>query len=159
MDPTKISLIYDELLRRLAICFPKNAQLRDLEDLSNNPDIVLKAAYGIQPGSGENTDKCIDTRKYYLQREFEVVLTREMLRQTDDVNTMHLKWKAILEDLHIFLKNTAGQIVMGARGDLAFNVKYESDQGPRSIQIGESAYGFIEALVIVEYSESTNGGI
>lgn len=157
--PSKVSRIYDQLLAICKEVFPEHAELRDLEDLSNNPDQVLRAAYGIQPGSGENTERCLTTTTFYLQREFEIVLTREQLRQADDVRTMHDKAKEILEDLNMLLRKICGQCVLGTQGELSFNVKYTGDQGPRNIQVGESAYCFIEALITAEYSEKTTGGI
>lgn len=157
--PSKISLIYDELLSRAGTALPDHKQLRDVEDLANNPDHVLRAALGIQPGAGENTNRCLDTQRYYLQRDFELVITREMVQLPEDVDTMHSKWKAILEDLNTLLKAITGQITIGAQAEVAFKCEYTGDQGPRTIQVGQLTYAFIELAITVEYHELTTGGI
>jgi hypothetical protein len=159
VQPSKITNIYDELLRITSLAFPDHSVLTDLEDLSNNSDQSLRAGYGIQPGNGENTSREICIGKYTLQRDFEIVLTREMLSQPGDTETHQEKWKAILEDLHLLLRQICGRVTMGPRADWAFKVFYTGDQGPRSIQAGTGSFSFIEATITAEYSELTTGGI
>lgn len=157
---TKISQIIDYVLDKAKAAFPDHNRLRDPEDISNNDAIWLTKGFSILPAAGENTERELSCGKHYVQRDFEVLFTREIVGTTDNVESRDEVTKALLEDLNLLMQaiGSSPQVFVDS-AQLAFDFRYVSDGGPRLITKEDAPYLFLEATLRVEYAETNTGGI
>lgn len=157
---TKISKIYDHVISSCKAAFPDHQRLRDPEDISNNDAPFLTKGWGIMPADGERVDRQFSCPEKFLGRDFEVVLTREIVGTEDNVEARDEVTKLLLEDLQALINQLGQQPSVFIESEqLAFNFQYERDSGPRLISKEDKPYLFIEATLGVEYSEPVTGGI
>jgi hypothetical protein len=159
MTPSRISKIYDWFLSEVAAALPDHSELMDPDDLTENPDGLLAKGYGITIGAGQNTNRCIEANAYYYQRDFTIILTRDLVRLQADSDSRKEKWKNILEDLHLVLQRLTGSYsIVEGTSVISFKNEYSSDSGPRATVINGNDYVFIELTVTAEYRETKSGG-
>lgn len=157
--PTRISKIYDHILAQCALSLKEHQELEEPNDLFENAPERLQRGYGINIGPGRNTNRCIDTTRYYHERDFTILIVRDSVALDSDKETRKLKWKSLLEDLHLVLKNLSrNTTIVNGTEVIAFKLAYVDDSGPRDTVIKGQAYNFIELTVTVEYHELTSGG-
>lgn len=152
---SKISQIYDFMVAKAKTALQTHQELVDFDDLLENPAPILDAGYGVQVGNGRDTEREICSTHYYYEREFVLILTREVTALKSDVETRKKKHKQILEDYHQFKKLVEGtHTALADDGtELSFNVKYASDSGPRTFSAHDKEYIFLEATITAEYLE------
>lgn len=159
MTPSRISKIYDHFLEQLKLALPCHQELMDAEELDENPDDMLSKGYALAIGDGRNTDRCMESTAYYYERQFTVLLVRDVIAQQADKDLRKEKWKNALEDLHQVLKRLTGaHSIVDGSNVISFKVAYADDSGPRSTFIRDIPYVFIELTVTAEYREPTTGG-
>lgn len=157
---TKITKIYDYILEKVKEAFPEHYELRDPEDITNNDTKFLVQGISILPGASENTEREISCGRHWVRRDFEVIFTRELLGTVDNVENRHDVTKAILEDLNGLLQAVGVQPSVFINSEqVAFDLRYVSDNGPRVIAANDLPFLFIEATFRVEYAETNTGGI
>ena len=158
---TKVSSIFDFIVEKAQAAFPEHAELRDCEDVSNNDDTVLRKGFGILPMDGENADRCLDNRRYYMKRNFELIFTREVLATVEDVAGRRVAYKDLLEDLDLLLQQLTPNVTIPgattADEQVAWDFKFLRDGGPRLISVSDKPYLFIEATLVVEYTQAITG--
>lgn len=158
--PTKVAKIYDYILDKVKEAFPDHQELRDPEDITNNDASFLTKGFSILPGASENTEREISAGRHWVRRDFEVVFTRELLGTVDNVENRHDVTKELLEDLNLLLQAVGLQPSVFVESEqIAFDLKYVNDNGPRVIAREDQPYLFIEATFRVEYAETNTGGI
>lgn len=164
-EQSKVTRIYDELLRIIAGALPCSHELADPESLDVNPPSQLANGFGLSFAEGENTDRCIDACGYYQQRSFDIVLTRDHTFQVGDNKTRTNNIKALMEDTHKVIRALSGNHTltgavdhMGHTEVISFKVSYAADGGPVVTQIEGGDYLFNELSVTAEYREPLNGG-
>lgn len=162
MNPasTKISKIYDYVLDKCKAALTDHTRLRDPEDVSNNDATWLTKGWGIMPGAGEREDRQFSCPEKFLARDFELVITRELLGTEDNVENRDEVTKLLLEDLQAVIDEIGpNPSVFVNEEQIAFDFRYDRDSGPRLISKEDKPYLFIEATLGVSYSEPVTGGI
>lgn len=164
-EQSKVTQVYDSILALMAAALPCHSELQDPESLDLNPPDQLKAGFGLSFAEGENTERCIDSTGYYQARNFDLILTRELLFVQGDIPTRTKCWKAMMEDMHRVIKSISGNHTIAGAVDsagrtevLSFSVKYVNDGGPVSTLIEGADYLFSELSVTAEYREPLTGG-
>jgi hypothetical protein len=164
-EQSKVTQVYDAILALMAGALKCHAELQDPENLEFCPPQQLKAGFGLSFAEGENTDRCIDACGYYQARNFDLILTRELLFVEGDIPTRTKCWKAMMEDMHRVIKAISGSHTIAGAVDqagrtevLSFSVKYVNDGGPVSTFIEGADYLFSELSVTAEYREPLTGG-
>lgn len=155
-DITKISKIYDHLLAQMASALPKHLELSDPEELDESLPAELAQGIGVSIGQGEHPERCLSDQEYFYQREFTLIVTRDVTHLMGDAKSRKERWKLILEDLHLVLQKLTGQhTIVNGTEVISFKMAYTRDSGPRATVINNVPYAFIELTVSAEYRERT----
>lgn len=95
---SKISTIFDRLLVELAALYPSATKIPYPYDLIKNDDNFLRLGYGLKVGQSSPTT--LDFCKNAFEREFTVVLTREVFNTGSNDAAFDDIVKALLEDIY-----------------------------------------------------------
>lgn len=97
---SKISTVYDTVLTALGTIFSEKTRLLDGYVITDNPEHLMRDGYGIRktPTNFQETELC----RFTDAHDFEVVLTREVVRGEDQLTPVDDSVKALLEDAFEF---------------------------------------------------------
>ena len=125
--------------------YTKIANPYELEKISN---VILRKGYGIAFGPGANTNR--ELCQMSVDREFSVVLTREVAATEHDADGRETVEKAIFEDQHLIIKAIEADASVGGT---ASRGRYISDGGIEYVGIENSRYYALVSNFAIEYFE------
>jgi hypothetical protein len=108
---SNISTIYDTLLSRMLAIFPAKTRIPNAYDLPSNGNVFLRDSWGLKVSSSTSFEMEFNT--YANDREFSVVLTKEVIKtdtQTDQIDTVS---KSLLEDVNTLQKELINSYQLG----------------------------------------------
>lgn len=150
---SKIGTILNTLIDTMQSALPDHAELTDFEDISNNDGAHLRRGFTARFADGFNTDRCITDQNYFLARNFDLVVSGEVLATELDAKSKRDCYIDVMENFHLLLKSVCQQFTI--EPDIAFKLKYVSDSGPILLYQDNEQYVYITAKLEAEYSEST----
>lgn len=94
---TKITTVYDQILTTLATIFPDKMRIFDAYSLLDNPSFNLRDSYGlvVQATQASDLSEICSLRDDHT---FQLVLTREIIRQDSQITPVDIDVKLLLED-------------------------------------------------------------
>jgi hypothetical protein len=119
----------------------------ELEKISN---VILRKGYGIAFGPGTNTERMLSCQ-LSVDREFAVILTREVAATEHNAEGRETVEKSIFEDQYLIIKAIEKDAdLLGS----ASRARYVSDSGLEYVGLENSRYFVLVSTFATEYFES-----
>ena len=142
--------VYNALVDRIEALYASLRRLPNPYDLTENPEPLLKAGWGLVVGSAENTERHI-SQKLSVARTFTVVFVRKFYGKDSDTTPRETTEQAILEDQFTLIDDFETDSTLNGTASIT---KFVSDSGIQAVSFEKSQYVFIETNFTVEYFES-----
>lgn len=144
--------VYDTIHARLPTLFPSHLRLSNPYAPEENPESVIKQAYGLKVGAATNTNRNVGC-KISISREYSVVFTRKYYANELDASAKASTEKLLLEDARL-VENDVEQNVFLIGVANNPNIKFISDTGIEFVFAENKPFYKIEVLLLVEYFET-----
>lgn len=148
---SKISTIREDLetiIDGLLTGYQKIPNPYELEKISN---VILRKGYGIAFGPGANTNRQLGCQ-LSVDREFAIILTREVAATEHNAEARETVEKSIFEDQYLIIK--AIEKDADLLGSSAANARYVSDNGLEYVGLENSRYFVLVSNFSTEYFEN-----
>jgi len=149
----KIDQAYDAIVSKCKDLFPDKARLHNPYELSDNPELVTKDAWGIKVSgaSRESFDFCNLT----ISRNFTFVLTRHFPTVGAKEDAFDCVSKDLLMDQQTFMNSFFSSDELGI-GSIIDIIDFESISGIDFIQTDKKNYLFCEIGFKITLSDQVN---
>ena len=148
---SKISTIYPAIISSLNTLFPSKTRLHNPYELAENPDIVIKDAWGLKVGNANK--ETIEFCNLSIDREYTFVLLRHLVSLVSKEDGFDSISVSLLEDQQSFLQlfNSPNELGQEALID---RIEFSSITGVNEMVSGEKKYLFCEVTFRILISES-----
>jgi hypothetical protein len=147
---TKISNIYDALLTRVAILFPTKLRIPNAYSLASNGDPFLRDGWGLKVNSSNYYEMEFNT--YANDRQFSVVLTREIIKTDTQTSQIDAVSKLLLEDVNTLQKELINPSQLGILDSIQI-INLGSTTGINEVFTNNEKFLTIELVFNVKLSE------
>lgn len=147
---TKISTIraaLETIILGVVSGYQKIPNPYELEKISN---VILRQGYGIAFGPGSNTERQLSCQ-LSIDRDFAVILTREVAATEHDASGRETIEKSIFEDQYLIIKAIEKDSDLLATASRA---RYVSDNGLEYVGLENSRYFVLVSTFATEYFEN-----
>lgn len=108
--------IYNAIVSKAETLFPSKARIPNPYELSDNPELILKDAWGLKVGSAELVD--IEYCNLSIGREYTFLLTRQFATLGSAKDAFDASTVAMLEDQQTMLNHLHSQSELGIPNDI-----------------------------------------
>lgn len=146
---TKIYDIHDAIVTALSAELTGHARLSNPYDIADNPDIILKKAYGLAIGEGTNTKRYVGCLATW-QRDYRIIITQQIVNTASAAVGKAETAKQII-DAHrlVYLYFEANPTL----GGTCIKAEIDSDTGIDPFENEQSKYLALTINLSVEYQE------
>ena len=144
---TKISALYDKIITLLGSTLSSYNELPDPYALENNPELYLKAGFGVGIDSGNLDERSVSCSRF-MQRDFTVRLVKKIT--TTKLNKTALKTiqKDLMEDQELVVAAFRDDITLTGT---VMEIDYTSDSGVSYLDSGTGKYFQLDTTFEVLY--------
>jgi hypothetical protein len=146
---TGASNVFNALTSKMATLFPTYYRIANPYDISANPETLLKKAWGIAIGSGQNTERYVGCFATW-QRQFTIGLIKQVVNTENDATGKATVEKSLLEDCQTLIIDVEGDPSLAG---IAIKSVVEGDSGIQYVDGKQSNFLAIEVSLLVEYQE------
>lgn len=147
---TQITAIRDQIKTLVETALPSYRQIANPYEIEKSPNVILRLGYGIAFGPGTNTNRELGCQ-LSVDREFAVVLTREVTALENNPDGREDVEKALFEDHYSLIKAIEKDPDLG---ETAARARYVSDSGLEYVALDNSRYFVLVSSFACEYFES-----
>lgn len=147
---TKISEIREQLETLITTALTGYRQIPNPYEIEKTSNVILRKGFGIAFGPGTNTERMLSCQ-LSVDRDFSILLTREVAVTEHDAAGREAVEKSIFEDLHLLIKAIETDADLATKASRA---RYVSDNGLEYVGLENSRYFLIAATFAAEYFES-----
>ena len=147
---SKITQIFDQLKVIVAAELPTYKQIPNPYELEQGSSVMLAKGYGIAVGAGHNTERQLSCQQS-IERQFGILLTRQMSYTEHDAANRNLLEKEILEDHHKLNKAIEKNVSLS---QIVAKITYSSDNGLEFLGVESGRYLTIFSTFTCEYFEN-----
>lgn len=149
-----ISTAYDALLTRvetvLDVATNGHTRLPNPYKPEENNERFLVKGYGIVMGAGSNTQRLVNC-KFTVNRQMEIVLTRQYFAREDDASAKADTEKALFEDQYLLINDFEKDISINGQ---TMYTRWESDSGIEYVSANTDRFLMLRTIFSLEYLES-----
>lgn len=108
--------IYNAIVSKAETLFPSKQRMHNPYELSDNPELILRDAWGLKVGSAEFVD--IEYCNLSIGREYTFLLTRQFATLGSTKDAFDASTVAMLEDQQTMLNHLHSQSELGIPNDI-----------------------------------------
>jgi hypothetical protein len=146
---SKITEIRDNLQTLIETALPGMVQIPNPYELEKTANIILRKGYGIAFGPATNTERQLGCQ-LSIEREFAVILTKEVTATDHDSSGREAIEKAIFEEQYLLIKAIEQSPDLSGSASRA---RYLSDNGLEYVGLENSRYFVLQSTFACEYFE------
>jgi hypothetical protein len=147
---SKITSIFDQLKTVISTELPTYKQIPNPYELEAASNVMLAKGYGLAFGAGSNTERQLSCQ-LSIEREFGVLLTRQMSYTEHDAANRNSLEKTIFEDQYKLIKAIEKN---SSLAQLVAKVAYASDSGIEFLGLESGRYLTLFSAFTCEYFEN-----
>lgn len=144
-----MSTIYTEILSLVKANFTDKTELVNPYIVSDNDDLILKDAFGIQIGGTSAIDSNLNVRKTF-ERTVVIKLVRKIFGTERDISQRQVYEKGILDDTELLINFIEGSKLS------ANSIKFSGDSGIDFVFGDRQSYIFNEVSFTIVYTININ---
>ena len=144
-----ISTAYDEIVSEISGVLTEHSEMTNPYDPAGEDDLGLDKSFGVQFGSGVNTELLIGCNMTF-RRQFDVIITRKLFVTHRSLAQRKSTEKSLLEDHFLVVQALEQNLTLTSNVN---SVKYISDTGIRFIRGETHSYIMVGITLEAEYFE------
>jgi hypothetical protein len=149
----KIDQAYDAIIAKCKDLFPSKARLHNPYELSDNPELVTKDAWGLKVSSASR--ESLDFCNISITRSFTFILTRHFPTVGAKEDAFDEVSKSLLMDQQTFMNSLFSSDELGI-GSIIDIIDFETISGIGFIQTDKKNYLFCEIGFKITLSDQVN---
>jgi len=111
-----ISISYDAVIAKANELFPTKTRMHNPYELSDNPEMIMKDAWGLKVNGGERVE--IEFCNLSISREYSFILVRNFPTIGSTKDAFDSVSKSLLEDQMLFLSSIYSPTELGIQDDI-----------------------------------------
>lgn len=143
--------IYDAITSKLLTLFPSKQRLHNPYELTDNPELIMKDAYGIKIGSGSYSE--MEFCNLSIEREYRFILMRQFASVGTSGTAFDSVSKSIIEDQQSFLNLIYSPTELGVH-DKIDKIDISDITGIEFMQSEQKKYLFCEVAFRITMSNA-----
>lgn len=108
--------IYNAIISKAETLFPSKQRMHNPYELSDNPELILRDAWGLKVGAAEFVD--VEYCNLSIGREYTFLLTRQFATVGSAKDAFDATTVSMLEDQQLFLSNIYSPSELGVPDDI-----------------------------------------
>lgn len=149
---SKISEIREQLETLIEAAITGYKQIPNPYEIEKTANVILRKGYGIAFGPATNTERQLSCQ-LSVDREFSIILTREVATTEHNNAGRETIEKAIFEDQYLLIKAIEKDSDLATKASRA---RYVSDNGLEYVGLENSRYFVLISTFATEYFENLN---